>query len=285
MFNDPIEEFLSWELIPRLRLSFRLADGSKPDFVGSLSVNRRYHYPARAFTPFRAAFIQIDPLVANLNASSQSRLRRQLPLYLISWNSPALRVDPRGLDVDVNDCVRAMGEVFKEFSEQFPFLEVTCSPTFVCTCDCDGLKGHKPPTDGAPAVTHPRKHFWNSPEIIVCTERVNRQGGGVGVGYFQLKEVVRHEWVHAADDCNSNLGGGCENRLCAEARALSYSGECSKGGLRRMGGMYKDRDECIESVLTLYTADYDCPLKLAAIMAKKCAVPEHATKLPAFPGK
>jgi hypothetical protein len=33
-----------------------------PDFVGFNFVNRRYHYPSRSYLPFRAAFLQLDPL-------------------------------------------------------------------------------------------------------------------------------------------------------------------------------------------------------------------------------
>jgi hypothetical protein len=33
-----------------------------PDFVDFNSVNRRYHFPARFYLPFRGVFAQVDPL-------------------------------------------------------------------------------------------------------------------------------------------------------------------------------------------------------------------------------
>ena len=60
-----------------------------PDFVDFNSVNRRYHFPARTYLPFRAIFNQIDPLAMG-NAGNGR------PLYLFVMANPLMMVDPDG---------------------------------------------------------------------------------------------------------------------------------------------------------------------------------------------
>jgi len=75
-----------------------------PDFVDFNSVNRRYHYPARGYVPFRAAFLQHDPLLRHRTelptlAMSVYRLSTlgigPLPPYMLLFATSM--VDPLGL--------------------------------------------------------------------------------------------------------------------------------------------------------------------------------------------
>jgi RHS repeat-associated protein len=60
-----------------------------PDFVDFNSVNRRYHFPARAYIPLRANFIQIDPLAIGNPGGKRA-------LYLYAMANPLIRIDPDG---------------------------------------------------------------------------------------------------------------------------------------------------------------------------------------------
>ncbi|MCE9584591.1 MAG: hypothetical protein K8T20_19040 [Planctomycetes bacterium] len=61
-----------------------------PDFVAFNSNNRRYHYPARTYLPFRASFLQADLLI---------RLSGAPASYMIAIGNPARFQDPLGLEI------------------------------------------------------------------------------------------------------------------------------------------------------------------------------------------
>jgi hypothetical protein len=69
-----------------------------PDFVDFNSVNRRYHYPARAYRPMLAGFIQLDALW--ISGIMTTRYRYSM--------RPTFSVDPTGLqdlDPDLEKCI------------------------------------------------------------------------------------------------------------------------------------------------------------------------------------
>lgn len=70
-----------------------------PDFVAFNSNNRRYHYPLRSYTPFRAAFLQRDPLLHTIRTSHDADILRATLRYLYGYAAmnPTDFVDPMGL--------------------------------------------------------------------------------------------------------------------------------------------------------------------------------------------
>jgi len=65
-----------------------------PDFVDFNSVNRRYHFPARTYVPFRSLFSTEDPLI---RVSNQLVPMGVLPYSIYSLRHPTHLVDPLGL--------------------------------------------------------------------------------------------------------------------------------------------------------------------------------------------
>jgi hypothetical protein len=73
-----------------------------PDFVDFNSVNRRYHFPARFYTPFRAAFGQIDPiLLMKLLGQSQPKDSLLGPMCVLipSTSNPQFENAPRTIEI------------------------------------------------------------------------------------------------------------------------------------------------------------------------------------------
>jgi RHS repeat-associated protein len=79
-----------------------------PTFVDFNSVNRRYHFPARFYLPFRGVFAQIEPLIftsadfsgkwPNLFDHPRSRKSRVLKPYQYVNARPTSAVDPTGAE-------------------------------------------------------------------------------------------------------------------------------------------------------------------------------------------
>jgi hypothetical protein len=67
-----------------------------PDFVDFNSVNRRYHFPARFYLPFRGGFGQVDPLNRlRIAVGSATDILRNP--YRFTSSRPTVHVDPTGL--------------------------------------------------------------------------------------------------------------------------------------------------------------------------------------------
>lgn len=72
-----------------------------PDFVDFNSVNRRYHFPHRAYQPFKGAFIQTDPLIRMIEARLFAATGRPQPSF--AMQAPLFGVDPTGLFTVASD--------------------------------------------------------------------------------------------------------------------------------------------------------------------------------------
>jgi len=119
-----------------------------PDFVDFNSVNRRYHYPARTYVPFRGAFVQVDPLhIALPNHASFG-----MPAYLLAM--PVTGVDPTGRKLVVKQNPAEVEKLLNELCADGKWKVVNgqvtpsdpffCQPSFFFT-GCD-----EPPTRTAP---------------------------------------------------------------------------------------------------------------------------------------
>eukprot|EP01080_Neovahlkampfia_damariscottae_P007308 gene7308-11627_t len=57
--------------------------------------------------------------------------------------------------------------------------------------------------------------------IILCESKLNQKS---------MKKVLKHELIHAFDDCTTNLDWtNCLHHACSEIRASKLSGECTLG--------------------------------------------------------
>ncbi len=131
-----------------------------PDFVDFNSVNRRIHYLARTYVPFRGSFVQVDPL---LNDS-----RRQLAVtQAYALPVPTFAMDPTGLQdasghlrlAKVNnciaDCVQLFSFVLRECAKLPTALEVrTCTEDNMlrlqyCIARCHGGTFYLNPPENA----------------------------------------------------------------------------------------------------------------------------------------
>ena len=150
-----------------------------------------------------------------------------------------MRTDPAGLTLKMIDCLRATTRARKKYKEWFDrFRALGCKvPDLICrvarACKV-GDGGYFDP---------------ESKDIIICFDNYD--------SISDLDAVIRHELVHAFDDCMGFDWFNCRDRACSEIRAYSYSGQCEDGSPYRDG--YPTREECIKAYAADSTdSDPDC---------------------------
>ena len=211
---------------------------NKPDFVAFNSNNRRYHYPARTYIPFRSSYVQLDPIYRIFFAGRFLVTAQRESLYLIAKSRPTHAVDSLGL-ITAEECESAK-EAARLLTAGCPKPATCPPPEILCVC-CDANAAHRQaigsPSAFAGLVTE--GPFEGS--ILICTDRLTT----VGASTADTLRVVLHEMVHALDYCVNGLIG-CTDIACSEVRAYAQSGMCSDPDslwLKSTGG---DPVKCIE---------------------------------------
>jgi hypothetical protein len=266
-----------------------------PDFVGSLSVNRRYHYPARTYSPFRSSFLQVDPLLlANAaNAGIESLAGES---YVFVANAPALALDPIGLEITDAQCHQAIDEAYEKVHTEQRWADVErmssgffspeCPPpTILCACCND--EPRIPRIAGGMEWTTGQ----GTQKIAICIDRVPAT-----TPLAHVSETVLHEVMHWYDQCVKPQGvDPCSWSACKEIRAASTSGECDLGGSTRSGRRYRGlskpplshREWCVLRS-AIASASSNCPGKFGAVLAvaanfASCYIPEGGAVGPPRP--
>jgi RHS repeat-associated protein len=238
-----------------------------PDFVLFNSNNRRYHYPARTYVPFRARFVQFDPL---LFRSMQFEImgailnKLTLPYALVA---PTLSVDPLGL-LTVERCNQLAGDVRTALTAIR--LKMAKRPCDLPKIDCQSCR-----------CLHPHIMGYADPEtgdIVICVDHITV----AGIGDVHTKQIIKHEYIHSFDRCFGADFVDCEDRACSEIRAYSGSGNCDAGGSNRRPGV--SRRACVNGGAAASMAESGCDAAAAiAAVEEKCLLPDGTVLPPGWP--
>jgi len=133
-----------------------------------------------------------------------------LNLYEYVSSNPINFVDPYGAMLDEKKCNEASSSAFSSKAVKDIIDEMKkekCKiPSVKCEC-CGGSAGG-----------------WFDPgskEITMCYDKYWSKD--------HLETAVKHEMVHALDDCKGTKWS-CDERACSEIKAYNLSGACKKGG-------------------------------------------------------
>ncbi|MCE9584593.1 MAG: hypothetical protein K8T20_19050 [Planctomycetes bacterium] len=249
-----------------------------PDFVAFNSNNRRYHYPARTYVPFRAAFALVDPLCRDRVTYKSDAEGLPLASYIFVRNAPTLAVDPLGLNITDEECLASAKRLIKEMTKEFNWGPGGCVPDVTCKWCCQDHAGMAGVTD----LT----------KITMCIDHIPS-----GSTPDEIDQYVRHEFAHAADHCKgfnrypsatiTDWGlkemADCEEKACREIRAYSFARQCDTNGVLLPGNA--DRKACVIASAMISMGTLCAPLtaRIVANVYDRCVVPEGATALPKFP--
>lgn len=235
------QPFADGNALNSYRFNGKLLD---PDFVAFNLNNRRYHYPARTYIPFRQAFLQLDPLL--LGATPRRRGSGILAVsagYSLAGARITVSADPTGLEIAPEFCLSEFRRAEQSMPDVIHFLNTNsnrarCSYKLLCEC-CSSDRDRKVREGTMWGDYRVAEGAGNGWEVVICTDRIPGEKERPGAMF----ELARHELVHALNVCLGAAGGGCEDQACNEIMAHSFSGACKDGGSIR--GPYGTEKICV----------------------------------------
>jgi RHS repeat-associated protein len=257
---------VGYEAYGQIRSTCAAAQGDLDDWEHYFAGYRRdedtglYLVRHRVYQPELGCWVQRDPI--GYRGSEWNLLE-----YLRSH--PMNHVDPSGLAITKQECLDAQSEVLYSLWWRKIWDRKTAKkcphPLVLCEC-CDRYAYSK--------------QKGNATTIRLC---YNKLSTVPGMWLGALKELMKHELIHAYDNCYGSDSNDCDEVACSEIRAYDYSGNCDSGGMNR--GPRQSREDCVKETAKKSTrnikkcagysdAEFDA-------MWKKCS--SSADELPPWP--
>ena len=155
-----------------------------PDFVAFNSNNRRYHYPARAYAPFRSSWFQTDPLRRALSQRIAASLTGRSPFHFVGAR-PTISTDPSGLETDCDYFARDLAGYAEIYRNEGNELDRMPEGSMVQTVTTPAVKLSR--LVACRYIPDPHNYAWGPLILIPAGYDCAKHGGYRGAAKDQLE--------------------------------------------------------------------------------------------------